>query len=183
MNLRFLPIIGLIIFGAFSRLIPHLDNLAPITAIALFSGAIFTNRTLAFSLPIAAMLLSDIALSYLKGYPFFHSTLPFVYGTYIIVVCIGFYIRNKLTATPILISTLSSSFLFFLTTNFGVWLLESGVYYSKDTAGLINCYTMAIPFFQNGLIGDLIYSTIFFSAFWLYTKKTSPSKSIQYAPK
>jgi hypothetical protein len=53
--------------------------------------------------------------------------------------------------------------LFFLISNFGVW--TSGTMYTKDFSGLLTCYTMAIPFFKNSLMSDLIYCGILFGSF------------------
>lgn len=46
-----------------------------------------------------------------------------------------------------------ASFLFFLISNFGVWWY----WYPHSTAGLINCYTLALPFYTRTLIGDLVF--------------------------
>ena len=49
---------------------------------------------------------------------------------------------------------LKSSTLFFVLTNFGVWLMG----YPLTFAGLVSCYTLAIPFFVNTIIGDLVFT-------------------------
>ena len=64
--LRFiLPL--LMIFGAaVSRILPHPPNVAPITALALFS-AVYLEKRYAFIIPIAAMLLSDYIIGFYSG--------------------------------------------------------------------------------------------------------------------
>jgi hypothetical protein len=47
-------------------------------------------------------------------------------------------------------------------TNFGVWAIDN--LYPKTTAGLVDCYVAAIPFFRNMLLGDLLYSALLFGA-------------------
>ncbi|MBI5326062.1 MAG: hypothetical protein HZB41_12450 [Ignavibacteriae bacterium] len=42
--------------------------------------------------------------------------------------------------------------------------------YPQTYVGLINCYTMAIPFFRNSIIGDLTYCTVMFGGFVLLEK-------------
>ena len=64
--------------------------------------------------------------------------------------------HNKINAKNLFIYGVSSSLIFFIISNFGVWL--SGGMYEKNIAGLINCYMMAIPFLKNTMI-----STVFFS--------------------
>jgi len=155
-NARFLTITGIIIAGAALRLVPHYPNFTPIAAIALFGGAYFTNKKLAVIVPFAAMLLSDLVLGY-------HSTFLAVYISFALIVAIGFTLQKKRTVSKILIASVSSSILFFVITNFAFWY--TGALYPMNAAGLAACYTAAIPFFQNTLLGDLVYTGLFFGAF------------------
>jgi hypothetical protein len=155
-NARFLIITGMIIAGAALRLIPHYPNFTPIAAIALFGGAYFSNKKLAVIVPFAAMLLSDLVLGY-------HSTFLAVYISFALIVGIGFLLQKKRTVSRILIASISASVLFFVITNFAFWL--TGALYPMNIAGLATCFTAAIPFFQNTLIGDLVYTGLFFGAF------------------
>ncbi len=54
----------IIVFAAGMRLIPHYPNFTPIAAIALFGGAHLGKRWLAFAVPLAALLISDIFLGF-----------------------------------------------------------------------------------------------------------------------
>ena len=62
-------------------------------------------------------------------------------------------------------AALASAILFFVVTNFGVWL-SSGMY-PPTLAGLAACYVAAIPFFQNTLAGDLFFAALLFGGFAL----------------
>ena len=62
MNKRSMVLIGIVAAAALARLVPHPPNVTPIAAMALFGGACFTNRKMAYLLPLAAMLLSDVVL-------------------------------------------------------------------------------------------------------------------------
>jgi hypothetical protein len=146
----------MIIAGAALRLIPHYPNFTPITAMALFGGAYFTNKKLAFIVPFAAMLLSDLVLGY-------HSTFLAVYISFALIVAIGFSLRKKRTVSNILVASVSSSVLFFVITNFAFWY--TGALYPMSLTGLGACFIAAIPFFQYTLIGDLVYTGLFFGAF------------------
>jgi hypothetical protein len=157
-NARFLTITGIIIAGAALRLVPHYPNFTPIAAIALFGGAYFTNKKLAVIVPFAAMLLSDLVLGY-------HSTFLAVYISFALIVAIGFSLQKKRTVSRILAASVSSSVLFFVITNFAFW--ATGVMYPLSLAGLGECYVAAIPFFQYTLVGDLVYTGVFFGAFEL----------------
>ena len=61
--------------------------------------------------------------------------------------------------------TLAGSVLFFVWTNFGVWAFWN--LYPHTLEGLVACYTAAIPFFRNTLLGDVVYSTALFGGFAL----------------
>jgi hypothetical protein len=60
-------------------------------------------------------------------------------------------------------AALASSVVFFVVTNFGVWVFGSR--YPKTAAGLLACYVAAIPFFQNTLAGDALYTAVLFGGF------------------
>jgi hypothetical protein len=69
-------------------------------------------------------------------------------------------------------ASLLSSVLFFVVTNFAVWL-GSGMY-TADIKGFVECYVMAIPYFGNTLAGDLFYCTVLFGSYVLL-KRTWPA--------
>ncbi|OQX75703.1 MAG: hypothetical protein B6D61_09915, partial [Bacteroidetes bacterium 4484_249] len=152
-NKRFIFIISIIVFGAVMRLIPHWPNFTPIAAMALFGGAYFQKKHLAFVIPLAALFLSDMILG-------FHSWMIAVYVSFAIVVGIGFILRNRIKVGTVLLATLSSSIIFFIVTNFAVWI--GSPFYPQNIAGLIECYVAGLPFLNNGVLGDLFFSTIFF---------------------
>lgn len=137
------------------RLLPHAPNFAPIGALALFGGA-YLNGIFAFVVPLSAMFVSDLFLG-------FHNTMFFVYGSFILIGLLGLWLKNHKSAGNVILASLSSSVLFFLLTNFGVWLV-SGMY-QKTASGLMESYFMALPFFRNTLLGDLFYTGVFFGGY------------------
>ena len=149
-NKRILFITLFIVIAALMRLIPHPPNFVPITAIAIFAGVKFRNIKLAYVIPIAVMLISDLFIG-------FYSISLFVYLAFILITTYS-YIFKKYSIKNILLSSL----LFFVVTNFGVWLIGG---YPKNIEGLILCYTMAIPFFTNSLMADLLFSAILYYGF------------------
>ena len=148
---------SIILFAVILRLLPHPPNFAPIAAMALFGG-VYINKRYALVLPLVAMFLSDVFLG-------FHSTMIFVYGSFILTGAIGLWLRNHKTVPYIISASLVSSFLFFLITNFGVWFV--GGLYSKTFTGLLQSYTYALPFLRNTLLGDLFYTLLFFGSYEL----------------
>lgn len=160
MKPRLAVLIGMVLSAAVFRILPHPPNLTPIGAMALFGGAYFTDRRLAFLAPLAAMFLSDLVL----GFGFGNQTL-IVYASFALIVCTGLWLQRRRTLLPIASATLASSTLFFVTTNFGVWAF--GSLYPKTTEGLLACYVAAIPFFHNTLLGDGLYVVLLFGGFAL----------------
>jgi len=161
-NPRFVFIFGIIMFGAIMRLVPHWPNFTPIVAMALFGGAYFNKKYLAFLIPIAALLVSDFVLG-------FHAYLISVYLSFAIIVGIGIFMRNKIKVGSVLLASVSSSLLFFILTNFAVWI--GSPFYPQNLLGLMESFTAGLPFLNNGLLGDLFYNTIFFGGFYLAQQK------------
>lgn len=146
-----------VFIGAAARIIPHPPNFAPIGAMALFGG-VYLGKKQAFALPILAMILSDALIGF--------DSLPLrisVYGSFLIAILIGLWLKKHMNLKNLTISSLSASIVFFLITNFAVWAF--GTMYTKDPLGLIEAYTLAIPFFRNTLLGDLFYSGFFFGVY------------------
>lgn len=159
MKIRFLTLLTIILGVSLLRLLPHPPNFTPVMAMALFAGAHFAERRLAFIAPIVAMLIADMFLG-------FHASMPFVYAGVAICVLIGAGLRGNHKALRILSATLAGSLLFFILTNFGAWLFLPDMY-PRNVAGLLAAYIAAIPFYYNSLLGDAFYTTILFGGFVL----------------
>ena len=142
-------LIGFVFLAIWFRLIPHPPNVAPITALALFSGASFRNKWFSIVFPLIAMVLSDIVLG-------FSSISLWVYSAFILITMFS-WVTKELKWTSVLISSL----IFFIVSNFGVWVLS----YPHTIEGLITCYTMAIPFFGYSILGDMAWSLILFGLY------------------
>ncbi len=166
LNTRFFVILGITLSAAAMRLVPHPPNMTPIAAMALFGGAYFAGKKTAFLAPLAAMYLSDLVLGFfVYDFGWFHGFMPFVYASFVMTVCLGFMVRRRLTPLMVGGAALTGSVMFFIVTNFGVWLFSS--LYPKTLAGLAGCYVAAIPFFRNTLAGDLVYTLVLFGGFAL----------------
>lgn len=150
----------IILFAVILRLVPHIPNFAPISAMALFGGA-YLNKKYALIAPLMAMFVSDIFLG-------FHGTMTFVYGSFILTGLIGLWLRKHKGLKNVILATISSSLIFFIITNFGVWF--EGKLYPANLSGLIESYILAIPFFRNTVLGDLFYTALFFGSYELALK-------------
>ena len=141
--------IGLILILALSRLMPHPDNFTPIIALAIMSSYFFRNVNFSYVVMLFSMLLADFFIG-------FYSYMLFVYVSLFLIVLIFFKISKKMNYKNLFIFSFFGSVIFFLISNFGVWLV--GNLYERNINGLIECYFMAIPFFRNTIISTLIFS-------------------------
>ena len=158
MRTKLLTLSAIIFAIALFRILPHLPNVSPVAAMALFGGAYFADKRLAFIVPFLALLLSDLIIG-------FHSTMIFVYAGFALTVCIGIWIQKNITVTNVIASTVGASVLFFLLTNFGAWMTWS--MYPMTMSGLMQAYVAGIPFFQNSLLGNLVFSGVMFGGYAL----------------
>ena len=162
-NLQSTIAIGaLILIAAATRFLPHPPNFTAIGAMALFGTARLQDKRLAFILPIAAMLLSDLFIPF--GYN------PSVYLSFVLIAILGLSLRNTKKVLPIVGASLASSLLFFIITNFAVWMGDNGVMYAKSVDGLWMSYVAAIPFFWNGMAGDLFFAGVLFGSYEMVSR-------------
>lgn len=161
---RFLLVTGVILTAAASRLLPHPPNFTPIGAMALFGGAYFGGRAAAFAVPLAAMFLSDLVIG-------LHSGMPIVYLLFALTVCMGFWLRERRSTARVAGASFAAALLFYLVSNFAVWLGGHGALYPRTLEGLIACYIAAIPFFNNMLLGNAVYAAVLFGGFALAERR------------
>jgi hypothetical protein len=159
---RFIILAGMILVATASRLIPHPPNFTPVAALALFCGASFANKRVALLVPLAGLFLSDLVLG-------FYVLTPVVYGSFALIVCLGFWLRRQQTVWRIAGASVAGAVLFFVATNFAVWVF--GGLYPKNGGGLADCFVAAIPFFRNTLVSDLLCSALFFGGLGLAEKR------------
>jgi hypothetical protein len=147
-------ILFLVLVAGVSRLVPHPWNFTAVGAMALFAGARMPHKGLAFLAPFLSLLWTDAVLG-------FHSTIVFVYAAVALVTILGFYARDHFR--KVVAGSLLASALFFVITNFGVWMMQD--LYAKSFEGLVQCFVMAVPFFGNQVAGDLVYTAALFGAY------------------
>jgi hypothetical protein len=157
----------LVIFGVFGRWFQVQWNVTPTAALALFAGFLFAGRRTALLVPVAILGVSNLLLD---SYQYAGEMLA-VYGSFLIPAALGGFVRRRFTAVRVLSCTLVSSVLFFLTTNFAVWLYRRGEAYSDSFAGLLACYEAGLLFFRWMLAGDLFFAVVIFGT---YAVATSP---------
>lgn len=158
MNIKnILTIAVLVIIATSWRIINHnfmfAPNLELVTAVSVLAAIIIGWRG-ALIVPLATMAISDAVIG----------TSPIIIATWSSFALIGVAALvlkrfNKQPVKQVVGATgfaVVSSTLFFLITNFGVWLQGFGVYYAGSLAGLGASYAMGLPFYRTMLIGNVI---------------------------
>ena len=149
--------------GIAGRLLPHPPNFTPVAAAALFAGFFFTRRAVAVFVPVAILAFSDLRLgTYHLG------IMLIVYGAFLFPVALRPLLRPRVTALRVGACAASGSVFFFLSTNFAVWLFAP--LYAHSPAGLWQCYVAAVPFFKFTVLGDLLWSGVFFGTYAVVTQ-------------
>ena len=169
-------VVGLVVLACASRCISPLilsqpSNFAPMTAIALFSGARFKDKSSALFIPLLIILISDAVVNgalYGNVSPFYDG-FYWQYAAYILVAMLGRSFSSVQSLSPLLGLGVTSSAIFFVVSNLGVWLV-AGIY-EHTLSGLILCFTMALPFLKGSLASDLLFSLALFGLYQVITSE------------
>lgn len=142
---------------------PNLNwsGFSPVIAIALFAGMIIPERKQSFILPLLALFISDVIIHvlYLNGvfpYAGFYEGQWVNYVLLLLTTGLGWWLKGRRTVN-LLVAAVAAPTVYFLLSNFSVWLGGDGTYYSKDFSGLITSYTFALPFYKNALLATVIF--------------------------
>ncbi len=166
--------IGLIVLGVVARLLPHPPNVTPFVGLALFAGARIMGGW-SVALPVAAIVVSDLIIG-------LHDVVAFTWLGVALVAMLGWRLQIERSTRRVAAMSVAASTLFFIVSNFGVWLMgEGGTMYAKTLTGLVSCYVAALPFYRNALVGDLVYTLAVF-ALYDYCLDRSLSRSVVRVP-
>ena len=161
-------IYAIVLFAIITRFIPHMPNFAPITALAIFSAANLGWKK-SVALTLAVRFISDIFLGF-----FAWPLMVAVYASHLAGVLFGVWIKKSGNHrwAKIISSSLFSSAIFFLVTNFAFFYGS----YSHNLSGIMAAYVNGLPFFRGTLLGDVGYTTALFGGYefvkWLAAQKS-----------
>ena len=161
--------IGMVVLGAFARLIPHPWNFTPMMAIGLFAGSQARKVSTGVLTTLCALVLSDAVLGFYSGF-------WYVYAAALIPVLLGTLIRNRTSAGAIAGAGLASSVSFFLITTFMYWTTEG--FYPHTSAGLSACFLAGIPFYRNQVLGDVVYTVAIFGGYAVLNRLCQPAEQV-----
>ena len=145
----------LIAVGICGRLWQPTYNVTPLAAIALAAGTVLSSRLAAAAVPLASVMLSNLALS-----PYGSPLMAvIVYAAIAWPVLLGGLIRRQ-GWLAVIGGSLASSLVFFVVTNAAHWALT--LQYPHSPEGLLTCFTAALPFYRWMPAGDLAWSLAVF---------------------
>ena len=170
-----MAVLLLLVVAAVSRLIPHIPNFTPTEGLALFGAAYLSRKYLAFLLPVLMLYFTDLVLNNTINRIYFtgHEGLV-LYSDYMLynfiamglIVILGSILLRKISFLSVFGSALGASVIFFLVSNFGVWI--SSTFYPKNVSGLAATYIAGWPFFKTTLLSNVIFTTLFFGTYELF---------------
>lgn len=176
---------ALILLAAITRLGLHLlpvppHNFSPISAMGLFGAAYFSRRWMAAIVPFAALFLTDLVLNniiysqYFTGFAWITSW--WIYAAFgVVLLAGGLILRARVTPGRVLRASLTASVVFFVVSNLSTFVETS--LYPHTFAGLLTCYTAALPFFGNTVLGDLVFCTLLFGMYeWMMQRPLQAQK-------
>lgn len=147
----------LVILGIFTRIIAHVPNFTPEIVFALYLGIQFKRmRAILFILFMA--IISDFMLSWYSAYPMFGVWTFFTYSALVMIALCGMISILRCSKIAFLLGGLLVTVGFWGWTNFGVWLFSK--MYAHTLTGLLECYTLALPFLNTALAGSLVWGII-----------------------
>ncbi len=149
--------LGIFLALAASRFIPHPPNFTSLIALSFYIPAILGIRYL------PALVISFVVTDVVIG---LHSITFFTWGSVIIIGLISVYFTSSILSR--LSGALLGALIFYLISNFGVWITGS---YGYTIEGLTACYTLALPFFGYTLVSTIVFSTIIESVIYFYKTK------------
>lgn len=187
------PAIFLLAFGILTRLAPLTGasfwpaHFAVLTALAL-CGGVLLPRALAYTLPVLALLLSDLLLNAHYQWPLFDWQILPRYVVLFGTAYLGMRLtKGGLRFPPLLGGALAASTAFYLITNTTAWFSEPA--YAKDFAGWVQALTTGVPgfpptwtFFRNSLLADLGFTALFYASIRLGQRLTPAAPAADALP-
>ncbi len=156
-------IIFLTLLLILSRIIPHPPNFTPILAAIIFLPFFKKDITFSITVPLCAMLISDFLIG-------MHTLMLWTYFPIIVLSLISYYFHHA-SLKRVGVMAISSPMIFFVISNFGVWLNSS--MYANNLEGLILCYANAIPFYSSSALACILFSAAFYSITILIKKNNA----------
>ncbi|WP_421753514.1 DUF6580 family putative transport protein [Croceimicrobium sp.] len=166
-QLIYLAILFVLAIG--SRLIAPWPNFTAMTAVVFTGGMLFGKRYQALLFPMLILFVSDFIInntlySYM-GFTLITQGAGWLYSSYLLIALLGVLNFGSSKWAHVIVGGISGTLLFFLLTNFGVWLGNPA--YPQNINGLIGSYVAGLPFLLNQVLGTVFYGVVIVAAYRL----------------
>ena len=178
-NQIFIFFIAIIVLSALYRVIPFESRPvwlgAPQLALALFAGSVVKNRAWAFAVPLVSLMLSDLLMHIAHSagltphYPGFYAGQIVNYAFIGLLTVVGFFVKPQRIGS-ILAGMLAAPTLFYVLSNFAVWVSGGGYHRAKTISGLMQCYADGLPFYGYNLLSMAVFGSLLFGGYHLLKK-------------
>ncbi|HEU0063789.1 MAG TPA: DUF6580 family putative transport protein [Flavisolibacter sp.] len=174
----FLLFILMVVIGSVCRFL----GFAPQIAMAVFGAVVISDKKWAIALPLLSMFLSDILFEVLYHYGLadyggFYVGQITNYILFALITIFSFWVRGK-NWLNITAAVIAAPVIYFLLSNFMVWLNGGGLARPKTFDGLLLCYNDAVPFFRASLVNTIIFAAIFFGSYYVITSRVNEAKQV-----
>lgn len=166
-------ILFLLLIVVMSAVLPHPANVTPIGALGLFAGT-YMHKQSFLLLPVVAAMFADLTTVGVYSV----LIMFFVYtGHFVSSLCGRYLVRDRPLSTRLPVAVVAASVGFYLVSNLGSWW----VYQPHTWAGMLECYTLGLPYLARTLFGNALYSALFFGVFALMQQALSRQDAAEHA--
>lgn len=175
----FLAFALLIVAAALYRIVPGRPfGFEPMIAMAIFGGAVVSDKRLAIGLPLFAMLLSDLLY---EGFtragilqmPGFYEGQWVNYLLIAGLTLFGIFIR-RVSFGSVASAALVAPLVYFLLSNTAVWMSGGGYARPLTGAGWLMALEDGLPFLKWSIVSSLVFCGMLFGAWYALAR---PSKA------
>ncbi len=137
------------------HLVPHPFGVSTIGAAAIYGGAKGDWR-ISWLVPLVPLFIGNLIWGFYDP-----TILVFVYAGFAVsALAANLILKHKRNQSRYGLAVATGAFIFFLISNFSVWL--AGMY-PPTAAGLAACYINGLPYLGTAMLADGIYSLLLFA--------------------
>jgi hypothetical protein len=157
--------------------LPELPNFAPVTAMAV-CGAFLLPGAIGWILPLGILMVSDLLLAMVLGFPAVSSAQLVAWGSILAIVGLArIMARGEFSPIRYFGSVLGGGVVFYLVTNTASWIANPA--YPRGLGGLWMSLTTGLPgfppswmFFRNALVSDFLFAALILGV-WALARRSS----------
>lgn len=171
----------LILIAALYRIVPGRPfGFEPMIAIAIFGGAVVADKKWAFTLPMFAMLLSDLLYEMLTRAGIVN--MPGFYEgqwlNYLLLAGITFFgiFMKRITFINVAVAAIAAPLVYFILSNTAVWLGGGGYARPRTGAGWVMALEDGLPFLKWSVVSSVVFCAVLFGGYALVQRPAARTR-------